>query len=85
MAAVCAQAEARFFGWKRVVVQVTFCREGDAQSAALDAYLINEPMHPTSIDDTTAVEASSLGYDVWIKYLQDQTYLALQQWLTPPQ
>lgn len=60
-------------------VQVTFCREGDAQSQGLDAFLINEPIPAASMDETTAVEASALGYDDWISFLQDQTQIMLQQ------
>ena len=60
-------------------MQVTFCREGDARSADMDAFLINEPIPTASMDETTAVEASSLGYDDWIKFLQDQAQVMLQQ------
>ena len=60
------------------MLQVTYCRDGDAQSAAIDAFLINEPIQAAYMDETTAVEASALGYDDWVKFLQDQAQVMLQ-------
>jgi hypothetical protein len=54
------------------VLQVTFCREADAEAARLNKYLINEPLLKAALDEAEATEANTLGYEDWLAFVQDE-------------
>eukprot|EP00892_Ulva_mutabilis_P001550 jgi/Ulvmu1/11396/UM075_0058.1 len=65
---------------RRIVPEVVFCREGDAQAAEMQAYLINEPIPKARLDEDEAVEASMLRYEDWLHHLQKRAAF----WLATP-
>lgn len=65
-------------------MQVTFCRQDDPEAAQLDDYLINEPLQKAALDETDAVEASTLGYEDWLAFMQDEVAQKLNRALGKP-
>jgi hypothetical protein len=60
-----------------VRTQVVYCREGDEAARRIEEWLIDEPAFGAALDDAPACEAARLGFDAWLRHIEDRVMQAL--------